>query len=201
MTQAPETSIVGTTLLPRGETLSDYIARVREEAFRALSAYAIPSDAMVDTWVICRALQRVGWKVDLAHWEGMLENKARQDRKSERVCLLVLDDGTTLSKEGVIGLDSIRDQVEADLRRGIQASLDKSSPQGCVWHEELLSASFQWTHINDVDAIKRMTTQKDKFNLNPSAHDCIESIASGFLAQRITDLTQKAPASAAPRRF
>lgn len=191
MTQTQQTPIVGKTLLPGGTTLSEYFLQVREKAFLALSTYAIASDELIDMYVVCKAMNIVGWKTEIDYWAGILEYKDMECRRFERTYLLMLDDGTAISDEGVIGLDDIRDRVEQNLRRPLIASVERAVKNGSneLLNEGLLKSSMQWRRSMDDAHIAFRSNRIKRFNEHPSSHKCIDSVVSVLSAHRLADLT------------
>lgn len=119
---ASEDPIIGTSLLPEGVSLPDYIQKVRDLTYQALKDFRVGSDEYVEIYIMSRCLNAIGWDTRVNYERASLTDGNGTAYSVEYA--LQLDDGTAISINGELGWETIHHRVETDAYNSLSGRND-----------------------------------------------------------------------------
>lgn len=149
----PPAPIVGSSLLPEGETLSSYLPKVRDLVYESLNKYKIGTHSYEESWLISRALNDVGWNTHIEHQS--CKRTVDQEEYLGTEFAIILDNGTAVSKDGLVGWSAI----------------ERFFAKAVSGYEHI-----HWEVSEQVESLRQK--REDEFNQNPASLDCVGEVVS-----------------------
>lgn len=187
-----ENPIIGTSLLPEGTSLPDYIQKVRDITYQALKDFRVGTDEYVEIYIMSRCLNALGWNTSVEHEKASLSDGRETSYSVEYA--LRLDDGNVVSINGDLGWEALHARVEAEAYQALNGRNDND------WMGQRYKAAnplcpMIWSISKDIFAVHER--EEIRFHQSPASADVIGQIVSELSKELIQQNTASVSADKA----
>lgn len=184
------TRCIGQSLLPKGWELSGYVKHIQEKIKFALSDHDIKISEYMMAWLISECLNVAGWKTNTKSSCARIVAKDITAIHISNVDYLLLDDGTTVSPEGWVGLENIKRETDQCIRDRFRDEA-KSPEANSVLPLAYLAAPTLWIDEENEWRAEYFKGLIDSFH--PSVHHIVQSVAAAMIAENLSASTMTQP--------